>query len=71
LNKDRVIEKGMPLSYLMKDNKNKVEKFLRKYNGKESNYLYLPMVGKNNDLALVISKATGMPVDGISVDPWI
>ena len=63
-NKDRVMESGKPLSYLMKDdkdNKNKVDKFVRKYKGEESDYLFLPMVGKNNDLVFVISKTTGLP----------
>ncbi len=73
LNKDKVLEKGKSLSELIKrdkDNKNKVEKFLRKYNGMNESYLFLPIVGKNNDMALIIDSATGFPVDGISADPW-
>ena len=53
-----------------KDSKIKVDRFLKRYNGKLEDYLFLPMVGKNNDMALLIDKITGLPVDGIAVDPW-
>ncbi|NNC68770.1 MAG: hypothetical protein HKN83_12130 [Gammaproteobacteria bacterium] len=72
-NADRVIQKGKSLSLLVgvnKDSKIKVDRFLKRYNGKLEDYLFLPMVGKNNDMALVIDKITGLPVDGIAVDPW-
>ena len=72
-NADRVIQKGKSLSALVGDNKDskiKVDRFLKRYNGKLEDYLFLPMVGKNNDMALVIDKITGLPVDGIAVDPW-
>ncbi len=72
-NADRVIQKGKSLSLLVGDNKDrkiKVDRFLKRYNGKLEDYLFLPMVGKNNDMALVIDKITGLPVDGIAVDPW-
>ena len=73
LNKDKVLEKGKSLSELIKsdkDNKNKVENFLQKHNGKNESYLFLPIVGKNDDMALIIDSVTGIPVAGISVDPW-
>ncbi|MDH3609451.1 MAG: hypothetical protein OEQ24_09455, partial [Gammaproteobacteria bacterium] len=72
-NVDRVIQKGKSLSLLVGDNKDskiKVDRFLKRYNGKLEDYLFLPMVGKNNDMALLIDKITGLPVDGIAVDPW-
>ena len=72
-NTDRVIQKGKSLSLLVGDNKDskiKVDRFLKRYNGKLEDYLFLPMVGKNNDMALIIDNITGLPVDGIAVDPW-
>jgi len=73
-NKDKIIAKAKPLSLLSAvdaGNKKIVDKFLKKYADKKDNLLFLPMVGKNNDLALVIDKTTGLPIDGISVDPWL
>ncbi len=73
LNKDKVITKAKPLSDLHKNDesiKMKIDKFLQKNNGIEDDYLFLPMVGKNNDMAIVINKNTGLPVDGIAADPW-
>jgi hypothetical protein len=73
LNKDKVINKAKPLSELIGDNnsyKRKIEQFLENRKGDQDDYLYLPLVGKNNDLALVIDKTTGLPIDGISIDPW-
>ncbi len=73
-NKEKVIEKGRKLTELIeKDNKNKiiVEKFLKGYKNKEDDLVFLPLIGKNTDMALVLDKTTGLPVDGISVDPWI
>lgn len=72
-NADKIVQKGKSLSVLLtddKDGKKKVDKFLLQYKGKQEDYLYLPMVGKNNDMALVIDKITGLPIDGIAVDPW-
>ena len=72
-NRDKVINKAKPLDELItKDetNQQKVEKFLRKQGGEQKDYFYLPLVGKNNDLALIIDKKTGLPVDGITADPW-
>ena len=72
-NKDKVIMKAKPLDELVKnDEKNKVEidKFLQRQGGEVEDYLYLPLVGKNNDLALVLDKVTGLPIDGITADPW-
>ena len=71
--KDKVIEKAKPLRELIeRDEKNKLEidKFLDRQGGSQEDYLFLPLVGKNNDLALAIDKVTGLPVDGISADPW-
>ena len=50
--------------------KRKLLNFCKNIKGDEENYLFLPLVGKNNDLALVINKSTGLPVDGITIDPW-
>lgn len=72
-NVDKIVQKGKSLSALLtddKDSKKKVDKFLQRYSGNKEDYLYLPMVGKNNDMALVIDKVTGLPIDGIAVDPW-
>ncbi len=71
--KNRVLSKAKPLSNLFKNDESvkiRIEKFLKKNSGTKDDYLYLPMVGKNNDMALVINKDTGMPVDGIAGDPW-
>ena len=73
LNRDKVIKKGKLLSELIKsdkDSKNKVERFLKKNNSKNESYLFLPIVGKNDDMALIIDSITGIPVAGISTDPW-
>ena len=73
VNKERVIEKAKPLIELINNNKSskeEVNKFIKRQGGSEKDYLYLPLVGKNKDLALVIDKNTGLPVDGISADPW-
>ncbi len=73
-NKDKVVAKARPINDLIKaDSKNKViiEKFLKNYKNEEAQLGFLPLVGKNNDLALVINKKTGLPIDGISIDPWI
>ncbi len=72
-NKEKVIQKAKPLAELIKNestDQKKIAKFLQKHKGDEENYLFLPLVGKNNDLALVINKTTGLPVDGIAIDPW-
>ena len=72
-NKDKVLQKAKSLSELVKDeasNQKKIDKFLKKHPGTQENYLYLPLVGKNNDLALVLDKNSGLPVDGIAIDPW-
>jgi hypothetical protein len=71
--KDKVIEKAKPLAELIKSNGKatiEIDKFLSRQGGKQEDYLYLPLVGKNNDLALAIDKVSGLPVDGISVNPW-
>ena len=72
-NKEKVIQIAKPLSELVKNESSeqkKIVKFLQKHKGSEDNYLYLPLVGRNNDLALVIDKMSGLPVDGIAIDPW-
>lgn len=74
LNKEKIIEKAKTLKLLVeadKNNKQKVEKFINKNADKKDDLLFLPLVGKNNDLALVLDKTTGLPIDGISVDPWL
>ena len=73
LHKEKVIEKAKSIAEIINDDpsrQKKVDQFLLKHSNKKENYLYLPLVGKNNDLALVIDKTTGLPVDGISIDPW-
>ena len=73
VHKERVIKKAKPLKELIKsdeNNKLEVEKFLTRQGGALEDYLYLPLVGKNTDLALVIDKTTGLPIDGITADPW-
>ena len=73
LNKDKVLQKAKPLSNLIQEEASKqenVDKFLKRHSGIQENYLYLPLVGKNNDLALVLDRDSGLPVDGISIDPW-
>jgi len=73
LNKDKVIDKVKPLSVLVngdENNNKKVKKFLQKYSGKKEDYSFLPLVGKNKDMSMVIDKTTGLPIDGIAVDPW-
>ena len=72
-NIEKVLQKGKSLNELIeKDNNNKkiVEKFLKGYKNKEDGLVFLPLVGKNNDMALILDKMTGLPIDGISVDPW-
>ncbi len=71
--KRKVIKKAKPLQELLNDEENdkaEIENFLKRHGGQQEDYLYLPLVGKNNDLALVIDKVTGLPVDGITADPW-
>ena len=73
LNKEKVLQKAKSLSELVKHeapNQKKIDKFLKKHTGTQENYLFLPLVGKNNDLALVLDKNSGLPVDGIAIDPW-
>ncbi len=73
-NKDKVLEKAKNLSALVDakgKNKQKVEKFLKSHADNADDLLFLPLVGKNNDLALVLDKTTGLPIDGIAVDPWL
>lgn len=73
-NKDKVLEKAKSLNMLVEVDQNsrqKVEKFIEKNADKKNDLLFLPLVGKNNDLALVLDKTTGLPIDGISVDPWL
>ena len=73
LNIDKVLQKAKPLSTLTQEdasNQKKIDKFLKRHSGVQENYLYLPLVGKNNDLALVLDKNSGLPVDGIAIDPW-
>ncbi len=72
-NKNKVIAKAKPLEELLKNEKNKeieINKFLQRQGGKKDDYLYLPLIGKNNDLALVIDRITGLPIGGITADPW-
>ena len=72
-NKEKVLQKAKQLSELVQadqNNKQKVEKFLKGYKDKKQDLVFVPLVGKNNDLALVLDKSTGFPIDGISVDPW-
>lgn len=73
LNKDKVLQKAKPLSDLIRgetSNQKKIDKFLKRHSDSQESYLYLPLVGKNNDLALVLDKNSGLPVDGIAIDPW-
>ena len=73
LNKDKVLQKAKPLSDLIRgetSNQKKIDKFLKRHSDTQESYLYLPLVGKNNDLALVLDKNSGLPVDGIAIDPW-
>lgn len=73
-NKGKILEKAKSLEKLITNseiNKYKVEKLLQKNANKKDDLLFLPLVGKNNDLALVLDKNTGLPVDGIGVDPWL
>ena len=72
-NKEKVIQKAKPLSELAKDESSqqkKIDIFLQKHKGDKDSYLFLPLVGKNIDLALVIDKTSGLPIDGIAIDPW-
>ena len=72
-NKDKVLEKARNISDLVeadKNNKQKVEKLLKEYANKADSLSFLPLVGKYNDLALVLDKTTGLPIDGVLTDPW-
>lgn len=72
-NVDKVLQQAKKITELVKiDEKNKkeVEKFLKKHPTQIDDLLYLPLKGRNKFIALVIDKTTGLPIDGISVDPW-
>ena len=72
-NVDKVLQRAKKLSELIvndDNNRKEVDKFLKKYPGKKDDLVYLPLKGRNNALALVLDKNTGLPIDGISVDPW-
>lgn len=74
LNKEKVVNKGKSLDSLVNadiEKKKTVNKFISKHVDNKEDFVYLPLVGKNNDLALVISKSTGLPIGGISLDPWL
>lgn len=74
LNKEKIIKKAKTLNLLIEaDEKNKqiIEKFMKDNADKKDDLLFLPLVGKNNDLALILDKNTGLPIDGIGVDPWL
>jgi len=72
-NVGKVFNKAKNISELVEmdeNNKKEIDKFLASYPNKIDDLLFLPLVGRNHSLALVIDKTTGMPIGGISVDPW-
>jgi len=72
-NVSKVLNKAKNISELIEmdeNNKREVDKFLASYPNKIDDLLFIPLVGRNHSLALVIDKMTGIPIDGISVDPW-
>jgi hypothetical protein len=47
-----------------------LERFLAAQGGGGEDYLFLPLLGKNKDIVLVLSGKDGLPVGSLSVDPW-
>lgn len=73
-NLEKVFSRAKSLDILVQDNeknKEKIDIFLKKYSASKENLIYYPLVGRNNSLVLVLDKTSGMPIDGISINPWL
>ena len=51
--------------------KQAINKFLHDNNGELNDYIYMPLVGKNKDIIIVLSYETGLPVGHVSISPWL
>ena len=53
------------------DAKKAVEQFINEQGRELEDYLYLPLMGKNKDVVMVLSNEDGTPVSTISINPWL
>lgn len=47
-----------------------LDAFIEDRGGVPDDYLFLPLVGKNRDMVMVLSSGDGRPVGAIGIDPW-
>lgn len=51
--------------------KQAINTFMTRRRNHLEDYLYIPLRGKNKDIILILSPKDGMPVDWISISPWM
>jgi hypothetical protein len=47
-----------------------IAEFLQDQGGSADDYFYYPLMGKNKDIVIALSKTDGMPAGYIDTDPW-
>lgn len=72
--KDIILKAAKDVSLLSEStdkDKPELTAFFKKYPNANENLVFIPLVGKNNDLAMVLDKETALPVETVSVNPWV
>ena len=67
-----VLAHSLPLDALQSDatNKSKLEQFLAQHGKTANDYAYLPLIGKDNDIIWVWSRAPFQPIGTLDINPW-
>jgi len=58
------------ISLLKNNKKREFKKFINKYGGDFTDYVYLPLQTQYKDVIWVLNKKTALPVGIINIDPW-
>jgi hypothetical protein len=70
----QVVARAQPLATLRAeraDSAGAIDRLVAKLARPEAELGFLPIVAKNRDLAMIVERASGLPIEVLDVDPWI
>lgn len=72
--KELILNAAKEVSKLSKSadkDKPELKAFFAKHADEKENLVFVPLVGKNKDLAMILDKETAIHVETLSVNPWV
>ena len=72
--KDIILKVAKEINMLNKStdkDKPELKAFFKKHAEEKEKFVFVPLVGKNKDLAMILDKETALPIDTLSINPWV